>query len=386
MFDQIRLKQRIACAGPKKVLSIDGGGIRGILALEILARIEASLRARSSHPDEFVLADYFDAIGGTSTGAIIATGLSLGYPVQKLIDFYINSGDAMFQRAAWYRRFRYKFDREPLADMLKQEFGDRSLGSDDLRTLLLVVMRNATTDSPWPVINNPYARYNDGTHPGCNLALPLWQLVRASTAAPSYFPPEQVTLGDREFIFVDGGVTMYNNPAFQLFLMLTVDRYWQRAPAELVTGWATGADKMLLVSIGTGTSPGVNDRLSPGEMNLLFDANTIPSALMLSALSEQDQLCRMFGDAQAGDQLDREIGTLIGSRGPIAEKLFRYVRYNAELTAGGLQAIGCTGIEPKMVQQMDNVAAIPDLRRVGSAVAALKVQEEHFDLAHFPVT
>ena len=81
----------------------------------------------------------------------------------------------------------------------------------------MMVMRNATTDSPWPLSNNPKAKYNDAARADCNLKLPLWQLVRASTAAPTYFPPEVVRVG-RDFIFVDGAVTMYNNPAFQLFL------------------------------------------------------------------------------------------------------------------------------------------------------------------------
>ena len=69
-------------------------------------------------------------------------------------------------------------------------------------------------------------------HPACNLKFPLWQLVRASTAAPTYFPPEVIDCGGKPFIFVDGGVTMYNNPAFQMFLMATVDRYWVKAPPE----------------------------------------------------------------------------------------------------------------------------------------------------------
>src|SRR5687768_12266028 len=97
------------------------------------------------------------------------------------------------------------------------------------------------TDSPWPVSNNPLAKYNqkyreDGSRPrdDCNLDLPLWQLVRASTAAPVFFPPEVVKLGKREFVFVDGGITMYNNPTFQAFLMATVEPYKM--------GWPAGED------------------------------------------------------------------------------------------------------------------------------------------------
>ena len=86
-------------------------------------------------------------------------------------------------------------------------------------------MRNASTDSPWPVSNNPRAKYNNRARSDCNLDLPLWSLVRASTAAPTYFPPETIRIGDHRFVFVDGGVTMYNNPSFQLFLMATAGPY-----------------------------------------------------------------------------------------------------------------------------------------------------------------
>jgi patatin-like phospholipase/acyl hydrolase len=135
----------------------------------------------------------------------------------------------MFVKSRLLERLRSRFQDEPLAKMLQQVFGaDTTLGSEKIKTLLLLVMRNATTDSPWPISNNPYAKYNERDRQDCNLALPLWQLVRGSTAAPTYFPPEVIVLGPREFIFVDGGVTMYNNPAFQMFLMATVDRFWPR--------------------------------------------------------------------------------------------------------------------------------------------------------------
>ena len=206
------LQDRLHRSGPKKLLTIDGGGIRGVIALEVLLEIEKILaRGRS----EFRLAHYFDYIAGTSTGAIIAAGLSLGLSVQALLDFYQEKGAQMFDHAFLLRRFRYKFDDRNLAAMLQDIIGaDTTLGSDRLQTLLMIVLRNATTDSPWPVSNNPYAKYNDEARPDSNLKLPLWQLVRASTAAPTYFPPEVVRIGPQEFVFVDGGVTMYSNPAF----------------------------------------------------------------------------------------------------------------------------------------------------------------------------
>jgi hypothetical protein len=86
---------------------------------------------------------------------------------------------------------------------------------------------------------------------------------------------------------------------------------------------------------------------------------------MFAALNEQDLLCRVFGDCLAGDPLDREIGDLIGSAGPLTreQKLFTYVRYNAA---------------PEAVQKLDSIDGIPALRKVGKAVADAKVEEEHF--------
>jgi hypothetical protein len=89
-----------------------------------------------------------------------------------------------------------------------------------------------------------------------------------------------------QFVFVDGGVTIHN-PAFHLFLMATTEPY------RLC--WPTGEDQMLVVSVGTGASANANKNLSPREMNLIYNASNIPSALMAAALHEQDFLCRIFG-------------------------------------------------------------------------------------------
>lgn len=358
----------------RKLLALDGGGIRGLIAVEALAGIEDQLRR--DRGSDFRLADEFDYVAGTSTGAIIATCVALGMTVAKIRDFYLESGEAMFDKASLLRRFRTKYEDEQLADQLKHVIGeDTTLGSDKLRTLLLIVMRNATTDSPWPVSNNPGAMFNLAARRdqgnACNLDLPLWQLVRASTAAPTYFPPEAVDAGGPEpFLMVDGGVTMYNNPAFLLFLMATVEPY--------NLGWPAGADRMMVVSVGTGTSPKADQDLAPEDMNLIYNASSIPSALMFGALNEQDLLCRVFGDCRAGDALDREVGDLVGAQGPVSPKLFRYVRYNAELTSDWLGAHGLGHIEPRHVQAMDSTRYMNELQEVGKVVAK-QVQAGHFE-------
>jgi patatin-like phospholipase/acyl hydrolase len=382
------LIDRMDAPGQKKLLALDGGGIRGMITLEFLAEIENTLRHRLNAGPDFVLADYFDYVAGTSTGAIIAACVSLGMRVDRIVEFYESNGEAMFEKASLLRRFRYKYEDDRLAKKLKEVVREQAkspdrdpdLGTEALRTLLMMVMRNSSTDSPWPVSNNPRAKYNRTDRKDCNLRIPLWQLIRASTAAPVYFPPEVVDVGDKRFIFVDGGLTMYNNPAFILFLMSTLEPY--------NLNWKAGEDRMLVVSVGTGSNPGANENLDPGDMNLLYNAGSVPSALMYAALNEQDMLCRAFGHCRVGHQLDREILTLMDGAGPLAalaapgekeKRLFTYMRYNCELSREALDELGLPHIQPRNVQRLDSVQYIPQLREVGRTAASKVVDAAHFD-------
>jgi hypothetical protein len=164
---------------------------------------------------------------------------------------------------------------------------------------------------------------------------------------------------------------MYNNPAFQLFLMATVAPYNLR--------WLAGEDKMLLVSLGTGSAANANENLGPEQMNIVYNASSIPSALMFAAANEQDFLCRVFGNCLNGGMLDRELGVMMGinGQGPVIPKLFSYMRYNADLSRDGLDALGLAHIEPRNVQQLDSVDHIPELQEVGRAVA------KQVDISHF---
>jgi predicted acylesterase/phospholipase RssA len=398
---------KLAKSGPRKLLSLDGGGIRGLITIEILARIEAILRAQSSRPS-LVLADYFDYIAGTSTGAVIGTLLALGKPVDEIRRIYLDCGNMMFDKGAILERLernrsspfvdelekvadilhickyyakRWAGEKEayakypdvPLAEKLKDLVGGGAvtLDGDSLRTLLLVVLANATTDSPWPISNNPRAKYNDPARPTTNAKYPLWQVVRASTAAPTFFPPQEISVGGRSFVFVDGGVTSYNNPAFQLFLQATLEPYGVM--------WPTGEKSMLLVSIGTGVHPDVQEGLRRSDVDAAAAVSIATESLFDAAMYQQDLLCRVFGRCLSGEPLDREVGDLIGAKGPADPgRLFTYVRYNATLSPEGLAGLGLSDIDPEAVQSLDSVEHMPELQRIGKAVAERKVKPEHF--------
>ena len=135
---------------------------------------------------------------------------------------------------------------------------------------------------------------------------------------------------------------------------------------------------MLLVSVGTGTSPKANVDLEPQDMNLIYHATSVPSALMFAALNEQDMLCRVFGDCRHGEPLDLEVGDLIGAGGPADPKLFTYLRYNAELSRPWLDDRGLGHIDPRDVQRLDSTRHMHELQEVGRAVGA-DVADAHFD-------
>jgi predicted acylesterase/phospholipase RssA len=382
------LLQRIDAPGPKRILACDGGGILGLMSVEILASLEAELRSRLGRPG-LVLADWFDLVCGTSTGAVIATCIATGMSTDALRDFYVNSGEQMFSKASLFDRLKYSYDDEPLAQKLRVELNKALgkpanappalLGDEGLRCLLMMVMRNHSTDSPWPVTNHPRARYNQRARKDCNLNLPLWQLVRASTAAPTFFPPEVITFApgtpdEYRFLFMDGGVTTYNNPAFLAFQMATTSPYG--------VNWPTGAERMLIVSVGTGSAARGRPKVGRDDEWLLDHAKNIPAALMNAASAGWDMACRTLGECRHGPRIDSEYGDMVlAGDPPVANftgaKQFAYMRYDPEVTQEGLNALGLDDIRAADVQQMDSTAHIEAIGRVGKAYAARHVLPEH---------
>src|SRR5690242_11796682 len=183
---------------PKRILALDGGGLRGILSLGILEKIEGLLRERHCAGNGFRLCHYFDLIAGTSTGAIIAAALAQGWSVGELTDKYFSLGRRVFERSLLRQiLLRAKYDEQSLVAELKNVFGsDTTLGGPELLTGLLIVIKRLDSGSPWPLSNNPRGRYFVAASSGRmgNGDYPLWQVVRASTAAASYFAPETISI------------------------------------------------------------------------------------------------------------------------------------------------------------------------------------------------
>jgi uncharacterized protein len=376
-FAEYQDAKKIGCQGSdemKRILALDGGGIRGVFSLEILMRMQTLLREHYGSP-EMVLADHFDLFAGTSTGAIIATCLCWGMTVEAILDLYLKYGTTMFTPVPWYKPYKKylvsRYDAKPLSEFLQRIFSEDGEGkipalldSALLKKGLLVVVRNHTTGSAWPLTNNPKAIYNDALRDDCNTKVPLWKIVRASTAAPTYFDPEEIQLGDRKQLFVDGSITPYNNPALIAVLTATLPCYKME--------WPTGLDNIRLISVGTMRfSAGLPKKAE--KLWLGYHAAKIPAALIQGVAWQQDFVCRCLGRCLYGELLDSEIGALTEPCLPV-DPWFGYVRYNHTYKAAELDEL--LAKNPRLAA-LDAIQSIPLLQEVGEAYALGHVEIEH---------
>lgn len=249
--------------GPKRILALDGGGIRGLISLGILSRIEETLAANSADPENFRLAHYFDLIAGTSTGSIIATALAMGWSVSEVKDLYTELGPTLFPPTRTMGILKFRRNADKLDAVLRQSLGDMTLESEKLVTGLLICAKRIDTDSAWILTNNPKSKYwtseNGEWLPNSKYEVAM--LVRASAAAPTYFEPVRVTINDgkngypfEEGLFVDGAISGHNNPAVTSLITSTLPSFGfgDVTPTGKPKGWELGADNMLVINVGTG--------------------------------------------------------------------------------------------------------------------------------------
>jgi uncharacterized protein len=354
----------------KRILSLEGGGIRSLYTLQVLSKIEALLKERANDPN-YRLCDHFDLIAGTSAGAIIASLLSSGMGVPEVIRNYNVCIQAVFKRTSWYNRFKHSYTDKFISAELKKLFLEED-GTDALRgtrkwkTLVLLVLRNATTGSPWPLTNNPNARFNDPSLPDCNLKIPLWQLIRASAAAPTFFPSETIQLGSQTFEFIDGGVSSYNNPSFLAYQTATLPEY--------NIGWETGAEKLFLLSVGACRARPELPKMLHKDMNRLDHAQHVIESLLYSSSIQQDLACRTVGKTLYGDEIDTEVQRRNAPEFP-REPQFSYTSYNAELHNSDLKAFKKAGKQNKF--SIDNLELIPFLEDLGRTYSEALVEPAH---------
>jgi hypothetical protein len=224
----------------RRILSCDGGGIRGIITLRCLEALEKRFGPCAQH---------FHMFAGTSTGALIAGALAHGIPVGRLIELYTARRREIFapRLFAFLHPLVTKYDKAALQRVLKEFFGDRrleELGHDVSFTAVDTVRAETTYFSSFALPGG--GRYGDYG------AVRLRDAVAASSAAPTYFPAHGR--------FIDGGTTVYNNPAY----MAAVEalRYSSDKKAEPPQPSFYDGAQVEVYSFGTGI---VQSEMAPGE-------------------------------------------------------------------------------------------------------------------------
>ncbi len=185
----------------RKILSIDGGGIKGIYAASFLAELEKYV------PEGKCLADYFDIITGTSTGAIIAAGIAVGVPVKVCLDMYREKGQEIFPPRPAFWHFLFPYRTEPLRKNLESVFGNKII--DDCRTRLEIPTYNITENHARILKTRHYVDYVR------DYKVKIVDALLATTAAPTFFLPHTITeeaYDNRPYSYIDGGVGG-NNPS-----------------------------------------------------------------------------------------------------------------------------------------------------------------------------
>ena len=226
-----------------RILSIDGGGIKGIFPAAVLAELE------ERYLDGGSIADHFDLITGTSTGGIIALGLSIGLPARDIANLYIERGNEIFPpyadnwrgglRRRWdgLRNFTYhRYDRKALSVLLDDAFGARLLGESKSRLCIPSIDGNFGDVYIFKTPHHP--DYKKDQHER------MTTVACATAAAPTFFQP----LDSGGYRFVDGGLWA-NNP-----IMVGL--------VDALACFDVGRHNVRVLSLGCGDEPyTVSDRM-----------------------------------------------------------------------------------------------------------------------------
>jgi len=245
-----------------QILSLDGGGLRGIFSAAVLAGLEKDLGVR--------ITDHFDLVAGTSTGGIIALGLGLGMTPREMVEFYTEHGPRVFRDRSRLRAvrhvFRAKYAAGPLREALVETLGARTFGASTKR--LVIPSYNIGSDDVY-IFRTPHLK-RDWRERAVDVAM-------ATAAAPTYLPG--MTLSGARLI--DGGVWA-NNPAMV-------------ALTEAVGPLGVPLDRIRVFSLGTTTDvPHRSRRLDRGGL-LPWARDAVEVLMRAQSISATNQIRHLLG-------------------------------------------------------------------------------------------
>lgn len=282
--------------GRFQILSLDGGGIKGILSAAILAKLEDDFGTR--------IVDHFDLIAGTSTGGIIALGLGLGLSGRDILQFYVEEGPRIFPswfglKKVWHW-FAAKYSPAPIEAALHRCFGERKLG--DSRKRLVIPAYDLSADDVYIFRTAHLERLRR------DYKVSARQVARATSAAPTYFPSAR---GLDHLRLIDGGVWA-NNPSMVALVEAVSERNLNVALADAhllsigtssavedrksrldnggIIGWARGAAVGDVIMRGQSEAANNQAGLLLGERFTRLDPSVPPGKFLLDGVKSANEL------------------------------------------------------------------------------------------------
>ncbi|GAB3962973.1 hypothetical protein GCM10028805_65150 [Spirosoma harenae] len=230
-----------------RILSLDGGGIRGLFSLAFLVNIEAEMQRKGIN--DWQIYKHFDLICGTSTGGIIAIALALGIPASEVYELYYDNAKEIFGNKKGLIRslFSSSHKRNNLEKLVRDKF--KSINNDvdprlaDCKTNICITIYDLLQGKPSVLKNKYHADFVRDYH------IPAYQAALATSAAPTYFDPYSSSYTDLKNVKqnfsnkVDGGV-FANNPT--LIGIIEAQKAFSKNLADLsVLSIGTGHMKFL---------------------------------------------------------------------------------------------------------------------------------------------
>ncbi|MBZ8182290.1 patatin-like phospholipase family protein [Oscillatoria salina] len=264
-----------------KILSLDGGGIRGVLSATILKEVETTIREKKGQE----LHEYFDLIAGTSTGSILAASIACQLKAEEMISLYLNEGKNIFLESVRCQRkwrllgrffgsqvlYPHECGERGLVNVLKKYLIHPGLGKSPTIAeikkpqLLLLAYDVLSRNTTWFANDDPTEWYYKNN-------LELWKICTASASAPTFFPPYNVPYNSEDFLpHIDGGVAANNPELAAIAHALSMEKNG-KLNAKI--------DEIAVLSIGTGktTNPYTYDQIK--NWGLLEWVTNIPNIFL----------------------------------------------------------------------------------------------------------
>lgn len=267
---------------PRRILSIDGGGLKGTMPAAFLSEVEEQIGQR--------IVDHFDLIVGTSTGGIIALGLS----ASEILTFYRQRGPEIFGQSPdtpWHRRLAgrlsrnakwlvmSKYDPTPLRSALQEVFGNRKLGES--LTRLVIPAWDSRRRCPHLFKTTHHSRLEvDYKEKAVDVAL-------ATAAGTAYLPAHRL---DGGAVLTDGGIWA-NNPTAVAAVEATALLDWDMSKVRILSLGCT--DEHLVIGSNAGVAVGARDGIDVMFQGQSFGALSMARLLLGGGTEGQQRLCRV---------------------------------------------------------------------------------------------